>query len=85
MLLGDLYDDPTLDRFIGYCVDTDKMDIASFKGILREYNAGSLSLPGLVYKESTDAACEKEYYDDDPALTRDCSYYEANAMAEVCR
>ncbi len=85
MLLGDLYDDPMPDRFIGYCVDTDRMDIASFKGILREYNAGSLSLPDLVCKESADAACEKEYLDDDPALIRDCSYYEANAMAEVYR
>lgn len=85
MLLGDLYDDPTLDRFIGYCVDADKMDIASFKGILREYNAGSLSLSDLVCKENADAACGKEYHDDDPALTRDCSYYEVNAMAEVCR
>lgn len=85
MLLGDLYDDPTLDRFIGYCVDADKMDIASFKGILREYNAGSLSLSDLVCKENADAACGKECHDDGPALTRDCSYYEVNAMAEVCR
>ncbi len=85
MLLGDLYDDPTLDRFIGYCVDVDKMDIVSFKGILREYNAGNLSLPAPVLKETAGAACEKDYQDDDSALTRDCSYYETNAMAEVRR
>ena len=85
MLLGELYDDPTLDRFIGYCVDVDKMDIVSFKGILREYNAGNLSLPAPVLKETAGVAYEKNYQDDDPALTRDCSYYEMNAMAEVRR
>lgn len=86
MLLGDLYDDPTLDRFIGYCVDVDKMDIASFKGILREYNAGSLPLPDHVSDENAEATtCGKEYRDDVHGLIRDCSYYEANAMTEVRR
>ena len=82
MLLGDLYDDLTLDRFIGYCIDVDKMDIASFKGILRDYNAGKLALPEPV-SEDTQSGHGMDYRDDDPALTRDCSYYEANAMAEV--
>lgn len=59
MLLGELYDDPTLDRFIGYCVDVDKMDIMSFKGILREYNAGNLSLPAPILKETAGVAYEK--------------------------
>jgi hypothetical protein len=84
MLLGDLYDDLTLDRFIGYCIDADKMDIASFKGILREYNAGKLKLPEPV-SENMGTTSEMDYRDDDPALTRDCSYYEANTMAEVHR
>lgn len=82
MLLADLYDDPTLDRFIGYCVDQDRMDIASFKGVLRDYNAGRLSLP-----ESRSAggghAAGMAYHDDAPGLTRDCSYYETNAVTEV--
>ncbi|MBQ4240842.1 MAG: hypothetical protein II672_07005, partial [Oscillospiraceae bacterium] len=82
MLLGDLYDDLTLDRFIGYCIDADKMDIASFKGVLRDYNAGKLKLPEPV-SEDTRPGHGMDYRDDDPALTRDCSYYEANAMAEV--
>lgn len=47
MLLTDIYDDLTLDRFIGYCIDRNKVNIASFKGIPREYNAGTLELPGL--------------------------------------
>ena len=84
MLLGDLYDDPTLDRFIGYCIDADKMDIASFKGILRDYNAGKLALPESV-SAGTGTTHGMDYRDDDPALMRDCSYYEANAMAEVRR
>ncbi len=84
MLLGDLYDDPTLDRFIGYCIDVDMMDIKSFKGILRDYNAGKLALPEPV-SGGTKAGHKTDYRDDDPALTRDCSYYEVNTEAEVCR
>ena len=84
MLLGDLYDDLTLDRFIGYCIDVDKMDIASFKGVLRDYNAGKLELPEPV-SAGTGTIPGMDYRDDDPALTRDCSYYEANAMTEVRR
>lgn len=84
MLLGDLYDDLTLDRFIGYCIDVDKMDIASFKGILRDYNAGKLALPESV-SVGTGTTHGMDYRDDDPALTRDCSYYETNAMTEVRR
>ncbi len=83
MLLGDLYDDATLDRFIGYCIEEDKMDIASFKSILRDYNAGRLVLPEPASEGTMEEGCEKEYRDDDPALTRDCSYYEVNTMAEV--
>lgn len=85
MLLGELYDDPTLDRFIGYCIDNDMMDIKSFKGILREYNAGNLSLPGPAQKEIEGMDRGNDYRDDDPALIRDCSYYESNAITGVCR
>lgn len=84
MLLGDLYDDQTLDRFIGYCVDEDKMDIASFRGILRAYNAGSLPLPGAKPVTKDAKACGKDCQDaQTQGLTRDCSYYEANVMAKV--
>lgn len=84
MLLRDLYDDVTLDRFIGYCIDQDKMDIKSFKSILRDYNAGKLELPEITAAADTVAVeTGMSYRDDDPALTRDCSYYETNAMPEV--
>lgn len=43
MLLRDLYDGVTLDLFIAYSVEQDRMDIKSFKSILREYNAGTLT------------------------------------------
>lgn len=82
MLLADIYDDLTLDRFIGYCIDRDKMDIASFRGILRDYNAGILELPGLG-TSSPDVGAGMLYREDDPALTRNCSYYEENTTAEV--
>lgn len=84
MLLGDLYDDSILDRFIGYCIETDKMDITSFKGLLRDYNAGKLVLPELT-SANTGASCRMDYRDDDPALIRDCSYYEANTKLEMRR
>lgn len=83
MLLAELYDDATLDRFIGYSIDRDRMDISSFKGILRDYNAGNLALPGL--RAAADSGAGTGYRDDDPALVRDCSYYEVNTMAEVYR
>ena len=81
MQLSDLYDDPTLDRFIGYSVDHGKMDIKSFKSLLREYNAGRLS---LQESKPTDTAMKSSmiYRDDDPALLRDLSYYE-NIGTEV--
>ena len=83
MLLGDLYDDRTLDLFIGYCVDIDKMDIISFKSILKEYNAGKLALPGDGAGATEDASESMSYRDENPALLRDCNYYETNAMAEA--
>ena len=82
MLLGDLYDDETLDRFIGYSIMLDKMDIKSFKELLKAYNAGILRLPEVTSEVKEDPMA---YHEDDPALTRDLSYYEENAMAEVIR
>ena len=85
LLLTDLYDAGTLDRFIRYSIIHDKMDIKSFKELLREYNAGRLALPdpdgGPGKKEDDNGAMA--YRDDDPALTRDCSYYEENVGTEV--
>ena len=85
MLLGDLYDDPTLDFFIGYCIDRDMMDIKSFKGLLKAYNAGKWELPGPMEEAPVNLPDRHVYNDNDPALTRDCSYYETNAMPEVSR
>ena len=83
MLLGELYDDAMLDRFIGYSVDVGKMDIVSFKRILKEYNAGNLVLPDVAVIDAVESSETSDYRDDDPALLRDCSYYEANAFVEV--
>ena len=85
MLLQDLYDDPVLDRFIGYCIDQDKMDIRSFKGLLRDYNAGKLELPDTEAEKPSCAGKSPEtgYRDDAPALIRDCSYYETSTRMEM--
>ena len=89
MLLRDLYDDATLDLFICYSIVQDLMDITSFKGILREYNAGILTLGQIkAAGNGTDGSLSgtagmQGYRDDEPGLTRDCSYYEENAMKGV--
>ncbi len=85
LMLTDLYDDKTLDRFIAYSIDHNKMDIRSFKEMLRAYNAGDLKLSDENSADVNGQPIDQKtsYRDDDPALTRDCSYYEENAMAEV--
>ena len=86
MLLRDLYDDVTLDLFIACSIEQDRMDITSFKAILREYNAGILTpdrikTAGKGMNGPVPGAAEVQgYRDDEPGLTRDCSYYEENAM-----
>ena len=70
MELQELYDDEVLDHFIGIAVDQNKMDIKSFKELLRDYNRSQKdnekdNLP--VRQKTTDS------------LTRDCSYYEEYA------
>lgn len=82
LLLTDIFDDDTLDRLIGYCIEQDKMDIRSFKAILRDYNAGKLSLP-QIRRDAPGQEEKMAYRDDDPALTRDCSYYETNVAPEA--
>lgn len=85
LLLTDLYDAKTLDRFIAYSIIHDKMDIKSFKGLLKEYNAGNLALPDPDHgpAEEETPSGSMAYREDDPALTRDCSYYETNVGMEV--
>ena len=87
LMLRELYDDATLDLFIAYSIENEKMDIASFKSLLKDYNAGKLRLPvpgassGALEAQATGPSME--YRDDAPDLTRDCSYYEENTMVEV--
>lgn len=69
MELAELYDTSVLDEFIAIAIKEDKMDITSFKTLLRDYNNGKISIqPELP-------SCSK-------SLTRDCSYYE-NISQEV--
>lgn len=77
LLLEELYDPQLLDLFIGYAINHDAMDITSFKKLLRDYNAGKLSLSTLN-ETKTPSETAGQYRDDDPALLRDCSYYEEN-------
>ena len=79
MELQDLYDDDTLDRFIGLAVDEGKMDIKLFKEMLREYNSGERKLPEANETESTTLIIGTTATSE---LTRSCSYYE-NYAKEV--
>ena len=76
MELQELYSLEIMDLLIGIAVDEDRMDIKSFKALLKEYNDGkrelvtggpeTLDIPNSVIHE--------------PELTRDCSYYE-----DICK
>ena len=68
MELQDLYDDRTLDRFIGRAVDQDMMDIKSFKAMLKEHN--SRDRPDEADKAGPAPVEELD------GLVRDLSYYE---------
>lgn len=77
MLLEELYERDVLDRFIGYAVDHNAMDIQSFRALLREYNSGRMKLPEETETDISESG-KGQYRDDDPALLRDCEYYEKN-------
>ena len=87
LMLTDLYDDETLDRFIAYSIGHGKMRITEFKELLKAYNAGEIELPddGSASEKAQAATDGDAYRDDDPDLTRDCNYYEEYAMTEVTR
>jgi hypothetical protein len=72
MELQELYDDQVLNFFIGIAVDEDKMDIQSFRALLRDYN--SRQRPVIVKPPESDEQTGSQ--NDDSLLTRDCSYYE---------
>lgn len=69
MELSELYDTDILNAFIEIAVKEDKMDISSFKALLKDYNSGKRDVE----------IKEKSYT---LPLTRDCSYYE-NLTMEV--
>ena len=73
MELQELYDDEVLDEFIGAAVDEGKMDIRSFRAMLREYNSGQRK------PECNPGKAGEKGRTDTAALTRDCSYYEEYA------
>ena len=79
MELQELYDDNVLDAFIGIAIKEDKLDIRSFRMLLREYNNG---IRKLDHSEGAGLTCSKDP-PDEHALTRDCSYYEEFAK-EAC-
>lgn len=73
MELQELYSDAVLDYFIGKAVDECRMDIKSFRQMLKEYNGRDISqssctLPEVLIKAEASGQA-------DP-LTRECSYYE---------
>ena len=79
MELQELYDDHVLNRFIGIAVAEDKMDIKSFRALLRDYNSGQrlMGMETPVPNEQT--ICQ----DEAALLIRDCSYYEINVTEAI--
>lgn len=64
-----LYDEETLDKAVAVAIAEDRMDIKSFRMMLKEYNAGLRTLD--VEPETLPIANEIS-----DTLTRDCDYYE---------
>lgn len=64
-----LYDEETLDKAVAVAIAEDRMDIKSFRMMLKEYNAGLRTLD--VELETLPIANEIS-----DTLTRDCDYYE---------
>ena len=88
LLLTELFDDAILDRLLDYSIKNDQMDIKSFKQLLKKYNSGELELPEPAsditsIQKETCSASTGNYRDDAPGLTRNCGYYEENAMTEA--
>ena len=56
------------------------MDITSFKALLRDYNAGKFTFPQEKAPDKVPETVldKRQYHDDDPALLRNCDYYEKN-------
>ena len=82
LLLTELYDDETLEHFIKRSIQEDKMDIQSFKGMLREHNAGkSMNTDDTITHsaESSNPSTDCRRDSEETGLTRDCSYYEEYA------
>ena len=76
MELQELYDIRTLDCLISVAIEKNLLSVREFRGLLREYNSGKLTLP--------DSGCDGEWnrqlqkqQKDDTELIRDCSYYES--------
>lgn len=70
MAYSEVYEDDILDWLVGVAVDEDRMDIRSFRALMKEFNSGKRSRAKEV--ESKPAAASPA----DQGLTRDCSYYE---------
>ena len=86
LLLTELFDDETLDQLIGLSIERDRMDINSFRMLLREHvtvELGAVEEAVLQQAGSELRTATNDYRDDDPDLTRDCGYYENYAMTEA--
>lgn len=78
MELQELYDDHVLDAFIGLAITEDKLDIKSFRSLLKNFNSENKTLP----LKSDDMKKVADCSSSSATLTRDCSYYEEALQEE---
>ena len=76
MELQELYSLEIMDLLIGIAVDEDRMDIKSFKALLKEYNDGKREI--VTGRPEIPDIPDSVIHE--PELTRDCSYYE-----DICK
>ena len=77
MMYSEIYEVEILDQLIGIAIQRGTLSVKEFKGILKEYNNGEISLDKSL-EDDAEIKDKGQYDDDDPDLLRDCSYYEEN-------
>ena len=76
-MYSEIYEVGILDQLIGIAIQRGTLSVKEFKGILKEYNNGEISLDKSL-EDDAEIKDKGQYDDDDPDLLRDCSYYEKN-------
>ncbi len=74
MELQELYSVSVMDELIGIAIEKNLLDIKAFRGMLKEYNEGLLSVTNTIDMKNSNVELSSEQRD--TPIIRDCNYYE---------